>query len=158
MTRAKNEEPSAAREGGPERSEGSPSRGAEPDPEVPERAKRRLFSAEYKERIVREAEASRATGAWGEVGALLRREGLYSSQLTLWRRQLHEHGVQGLAEKKRGPTAKAKPSAREQELEREKKRLEKKLAKAELIIEFQKKVHGLLGIPLKSLKLDEDDS
>jgi len=155
VTRAKNEEPSAPREGGPERSGGSPSRGAEPDPEVPERAKRRLFSAEYKERIVREAEASRAAG---EIGALLRREGLYSSQLTDWRRQLREHGVHGMAEKKRGPAAKAKPSAREQELEREKKRLEKKLAKAELIIEFQKKVHGLLGIPLKSLELDEDDS
>ena len=122
---------------------------------MPERAHRRQFSAEYKERIVREADACRASG---EVGALLRREGLYSSHLVGWRRQLREHGVHGLARRKRGPAAKAKPSARELQLEREKKKLEKKLAKAELIIEFQKKVHGLLGIPLKSLELDEDDS
>ena len=104
---------------------------------------------------MREADACRAPG---EVGALLRREGLYSSNLVAWRRQLREHGVRGLARKKRGPEAREKPSAREIQLEREKKKLEKKLAKAELIIEFQKKVHGLLGIPLKSRELDEDDS
>jgi transposase-like protein len=134
---------------------GAASEEAEPDPEVPERARRRQFTAEYKERIVREADACRASG---EVGALLRREGLYSSHLVSWRRQLRENGVRGLASKKRGPAAKEKPSARELQLEREKKKLEKKLAKAELIIEFQKKVHGLLGIPLKSHELDEDDS
>ncbi len=134
---------------------GAPSRGAEPDPEVPERARRRQFTAEYKERIVREADACRAPG---EVGALLRREALYSSHLVAWRRQLREHGVRGLARKKRGPVAEAKPSARELQLEREKKKLEKKLAKAELIIAFQKKVHELLGIPLKSHEFEEDDS
>lgn len=75
-----------------------------------------------------------------------------------WRKRLREHGVRGHAARKRGPTAKEKPSVRELQLEREKRQLEKKLAKAELIIEFQKKVHGLLGIPLKSLELDEDDS
>ena len=155
MTRQERQESAAPREGGPERSGGAPSRGAEPDPEVPERAQRRQFTAEFKERIVREADACRAPG---EIGALLRREGLYSSHLVAWRRQLREHGVRGLARKKRGPAAKAKASAREQALEREKKKLEKKLAKAELIIAFQKKVHGLLGIPLKSLELDEDDS
>jgi transposase-like protein len=122
---------------------------------VPERARRRQFTAEYKERIVREADGAREPG---EVGALLRREGLYSSHLTAWRKQMREHGTQGLAGKRRGPTPKPKPSARELQLEREKKKLEKKLAKAELIIEFQKKVHGLLGIPLKSRELDEDDS
>ena len=104
---------------------------------------------------MREADACRAPG---EIGALLRREGLYSSHLVAWRRQLREHGVRGLARKKRGPETKAKPSARELELEREKKKLEKKLAKAELIIAFQKKVHELLGIPLKSHELEEDDS
>jgi transposase-like protein len=138
-----------------ERRVGAPSGETEPDPEVPERARRRQFTAEYKERIVREADACRASG---EIGALLRREGLYSSNLVAWRRQLREHGVQGLARKKRGPATKERPSAREQQLEREKKALEKKLAKAELIIEFQKKVHALLGIPLKSHELDEDDS
>ena len=104
---------------------------------------------------MREADACRAPG---EVGALLRREALYSSHLVAWRRQLREHGVRGLARKKRGPVAEAKPSARELQLEREKKKLEKKLAKAELIIAFQKKVHELLGIPLKSRELEEDDS
>jgi putative transposase len=73
------------------------------------------------ERIVREADACRAPG---EVGALLRREALYSSHLTAWRRQLREHGVRGLARRKRGPAAEAKPSARELQLEREKKKLE----------------------------------
>jgi transposase-like protein len=122
---------------------------------VPERARRRQFTAEYKERVVREADACREPGA---VGALLRREGLYSSHLTAWRKQMREHGVRGLAVKKRGPAGKPKLSARELQLEREKRQLEKKLAKAELIIEFQKKVHELLGIPLKHHGLDEDDS
>ena len=134
---------------------GGVSPGAAPDPEVPARAQRRRFSAAYKLRIVQEADGCSRSG---EVGALLRREGLYSSHLVTWRRQLREHGVRGLASKKRGPAAKEKPSARELQLEREKKKLEKKLAKAELIIAFQKKVHGLLGIPLKSHELDEDDS
>ena len=117
MTGQRREEPSAPREGGPERSGGAPSRGAELDPEVPERAQRRQFTAEYKERIVREADACRASG---EIGALLRREGLYSSHLVGWRRQLREHGVHGLAQRKRGPAGKVKPSARELQLEREK--------------------------------------
>ena len=123
--------------------------------EVVAKASRRRFTQAYKRKIVRAADDCKTPGA---VGALLRREGLYSSHLVAWRRQLREHGVHGLAGKKRGPTAKAKPSARELQLEREKKALEKKLAKAELIIEFQKKVHALLEIPLKSHELDEDDS
>jgi transposase-like protein len=142
------------RYGVPERSEGIPSRRAEPDPQVAEHAKRRRFTAEYKERIVREAERCSEPGA---VGALLRREGLYSSHLVAWRRQLRAHGVEGLAGKRRGPAARPKPSAREVQLEREKRQLEKRLAKAEAVIEFQKKVHGLLGIPLKHLEPDEDD-
>lgn len=142
------------RAGSPERSGGLPARGGEPDPEVLERATRRVFSAEYKERIVREADACTEPGA---VGALLRREGLYSSHLAAWRKQLRSHGVRGLAAKKRGPAPKPKPSARELQLEREKRALEKRLAKAEAIIDFQKKVHGLLGIPLKNLEPDEED-
>ena len=145
---------STPRAGSPERSGGLPARGSEPDPEVVERATRRQFTAEYKERIVREADACKESG---EIGALLRREGLYSSHLTAWRKQLRAHGVRGLAAKKRGPQSKPKPSARETQLEREKRDLEKRLAKAEAIIAFQKKVHGLLGIPLKNLELDEDD-
>lgn len=144
----------ARRAGSPERSEGLPARPAEPDPEVVERPKRRLFSVEYKERIVREVDACSEPGA---IGALLRREGLYSSHLVAWRKQLRLHGTRGLAAKRRGPAPKPKPSAREIQLEREKRQLEKRLAKAEAVIEFQKKVHGLLGIPLKSLELDEGD-
>ena len=142
------------REGRPERSSGLPSRGAEPNPEVVERATRRRFSAEYKAKIVREAQTCRESG---EVGALLRREGLYASHLTAWRKQLRQHGVDGLAGKKRGPVPKSKPSAREIQLEREKRKLEKRLAKAEAIIAFQKKVHEILGIPLKELPSEEED-
>lgn len=144
----------APREGSPERSGGVPSRGAEPDPEVIERAKRRQFTAEYKASVVREAGACKEPGA---IGALLRREGLYASHLTAWRKQLRLHGVRGLAGKKRGPAPEPKPSTREIQLERQNRQLEKRLAKAEAIIAFQKKVHELLGIPLKNLELDEDE-
>jgi transposase-like protein len=142
---------SAPRAEGPERSDGTAARGAEPDPQVPVR---RRFSAEFKAAIVAEAERCRDPGA---IGALLRREGLYSSHLAAWRQQLRRGGVEGLKRRKRGPAPKPRPSAREIALERETRRLRKKLAKAELIIDFQKKVHGLLGIPLKSLPAGEDD-
>jgi len=154
MTGDRFEAAAAPPEGSPDRSGGFPSGGAEPDPQVVERASRRRFPAQYKERIVREAGRCREPG---EVGVLLRREGLYSSHLWAWRKQLREHGVQALKAKQRGPTSKPKPSAREIQLEAEKRRLEKRLAKAEAIIEYQKKVHALLGIPLKSHGLDEAD-
>jgi len=150
-----NSPPSAPRWGNSERSGEIPQRGALPDPEVVARAKRRTFTAEYKARVVHEAE--RCTKP-GEIGALLRREGLHSSHLAAWRRDVRSHGVQGLAAKRRGPAPKPKPSAREVELERRARKLEKELAKAKAIIEFQKKVHELLGIPLKQHDLDEDDS
>ena len=110
-----------------------------PDPEVPEKAVRRKFTAAYKLRILKEAES--CTGK-GEIGALLRREGLYSSSLTSWRRQVN----QGLIPKKRGPvTQKANPLVRRTvELEKENARLTHKLKQAELIIEVQKKVAELL--------------
>ena len=142
------------REGQPERSVGRPSRG-ESDPEVVPRATRRRFTAKYKAAILREAE--RCTGS-GSLGAMLRREGLYSSHLANWRKQEAAQGQAGLTPKRRGPKPKPQPSAREKQLEREKRALEKRLAKAELIIEFQKKVHALLGIPLSSPERDEDDS
>jgi transposase-like protein len=144
----------APRDGIPERSGGIPSRGAEPEPEVLERPRRRRFTAEYKARIVREADAC---GEAGAIGALLRREGLYSSHLAEWRKRLGQHGARGLEPKKRGPAPQPKPSARELELERENRALHKRLAKAQAMIEFQKKVHGLLEIPLKNLGLDETD-
>lgn len=145
----------ADRDGVPERSVGSPSRSPAPDPEVSARPTRRRFSAEYKARIVHDADACTKPG---EIGALLRREGLHSSHLAIWRRDLRAHGVEGVAAKRRGPAPKPKPSAREVELERANRKLEKKLAKAEAIIAFQKKVHEILGIPLKDHGLDEDDS
>jgi transposase-like protein len=110
-----------------------------PDPEVPEKTVRRKFTAAYKLRILKEADS--CTGH-GQIGALLRREGLYSPSLTSWRRQVN----QGLIPKKRGPvTQKADPSIRRTlELERENARLTHKLKQAELIIEVQKKVAELL--------------
>jgi transposase len=143
------------REGRSERSGDRPSRGRDADPEVVARPTRRRFTAEYKARIVREAEVCSGDG---DIGALLRREGLYSSLLTTWRREFAKHGERGLAAKRRGPAPKPKPSAREIELERRTRKLEKELAKAKLVIEFQKKVHEVLGIPLKHHGLDEDDS
>jgi transposase-like protein len=145
---------SAPRAESPERSGGRSARGADPDPEVLARSKRRRFTAEYKARIVAEAERMRAAG---EIGAMLRREGLFSSQLAAGRAGLARHGVEGLAARKRGPAPKPKPSTREVQLEREKRKLEKDLAKAKAIIAFQKKVHELLGIPLKNHELEEDD-
>ena len=142
-------------EGQPERSGGRPSRGGAPDPEVVSRPTRRRFTAEYKASILREAEACTASGS---MGALLRREGLYSSHLANWRKQEAAHGRAGLAPKRRGPKPTPQPSAREQQLERENRKLEKRLAKAEAIIAFQKRVHALLGIPLSDPETDEDVS
>lgn len=110
-----------------------------PDPEVPEKTVRRKFTAAYKLRILKEAQSCTRPG---EIGALLRREGLYSSNLTSWRRQVN----QGLIPKKRGPVAqKADPYIRRNaELERENAKLTHKLKQAELIIDVQKKVAELL--------------
>jgi len=112
---------------------------AVPDPEVPEKTARRKFTAAYKLRILKEAESCTELG---QVGALLRREGLYASSLTLWRRQV----AQGLVPKKRGPVAqKADPHVRRiAELERQNEKLAHKLKQAELIIDVQKKVAELL--------------
>jgi transposase-like protein len=120
---------------------------------VEAKAKRRRFTAEYKLRILREVD--RAKGS-GEMGAILRREGLYSSLLTQWRRDRDRVAKAGLAARKRGPKRKVE-DPRIKQLEREKQRLERKLEKAEAIIAFQKKVAELLGIPLKSLDSDEND-
>ena len=121
-----------------------------PDPEVRERPVRRHFSAEYKLRIVEEAE--RAT-APGDIGSLLRREGLYSSHLTEWRR-LHRAGaLQALAR----PRGRPRPNPLQAEVERLTRRtarLEADLARAHKVIEIQGKVSELLGIPLAR---SEDD-
>jgi transposase-like protein len=114
------------------------------NPEVPEKAKRRRFDAAYKLRVLEEAERCSEPG---QVGELLRREGLYSSHLTTWRKQRDEGALQGLGSKKRGRKPKRKdPMALEVErLRRENQRLSERLRQAETIIEVQKKVSEMLG-------------
>ena len=121
----------------------------QPQNEVTPKAKRRRFSAQYKLRILEEND--RCTQP-GQIGALLRREGLYSSNLTSWRRQRDQGQIGALSPKKRGPKP-APDAAMVRELTRlreQNQRLEHKLKKAELIIEVQKKVSALLGLDLIS--------
>lgn len=115
-----------------------------PTPEAVPKAKRRTFTTEYKRRIIREADQCHKAG---QVGALLRREGLYSSHLTDWRRQAAAGQLATGVKSKRGP--KPKHSAEQKEnarLRRENERLEKRLAQAQLIIAAQKKVAELLDL------------
>lgn len=127
-----------------------------PDPEVPAKAKRRQFTAEYKRSILDEAEACRDQGA---IGALLRREGLYSSHLTAWRRQREQGEREALAPKKRGRKPTANPLADEnQRLRAQNARLSRRLEQAELIIDVQKKVSALLGISLPEVKSGKENS
>jgi transposase-like protein len=126
-----------------------------PNPEVLDKPKRRRFSASYKAGIVQEADRCREPG---QIGALLRREGLYSSQLTEWRKQYRASARAGLQEKRRG--RKPKQSALEKENERlrkENKRLEERLDQAETIIDIQKKISKILGIKQPPLEIEEDD-
>jgi transposase len=118
-----------------------------PNPEVVADAKRRTFALEYKMRILAEADAAKDQP--GAVGALLRREGLYSSHLTTWRKE-REAGVRrALTPKTRGPKPKLDPQQEQiRRLRRENEKLTEALRKAELIIEVQKKVGTLLGWPL----------
>jgi transposase len=114
-----------------------------PDPEVMVKAQRRRFTAEYKQRILQEADAGMQHG---EISALLRREGLYSSHLNTWRQQRARGELQGLRPAQRG--RKADPQAAEiVRLQRETERLQAQLVRAELIIDVQKKVSQLLGLP-----------
>jgi len=118
-----------------------------PDPAVAEKPVRRRFTATYKIRILQEAD--RCTQS-GQLGALLRREGLYSSHLTNWRRQRDAVTLAGLAPKRRGrnPAANAPLIAESERLKRENERLTEKLRQAETIIEIQKKLCEILEIPL----------
>lgn len=121
-----------------------------PGAEVSDRATRRRFSAKYKLEIVQEADRCDKPG---QIGALLRREGLYSSQLAAWRNLRDAGALHGLSDKKRGPKPPPKnPQAQEmKQMQKQIARLEKKLARAEAIIDFQKKVHALLGSPLEEM-------
>ena len=125
-----------------------------PDPEVPEKAVHRRFTAEYKLNILQQAEACR--GEEG-IGALLRREGLYSSHLTTWRRQREIGMLSGLSPKRRGRKASARNPLQPEvdRLRKETDRLQKRLKQAELIIEVQKKISQMLGIPLETSEKGE---
>ena len=118
-----------------------------PETEVTEKAKRRRYTAEHKVRVLREADACKKAG---ELGALLRREGLYSSHLTSWRAQATRGELAGLEPKKRGPKPKAVDPRDKQlaALERENAKLKCRLEHAEAIIAVQEKVSQLLGISL----------
>jgi transposase-like protein len=116
-----------------------------PDPEVPEKTHRRRFTAKYKLDILKKVDACTQPG---ELGALLRREGLYSSNLATWRRQRDQGLLDAMSPKKRGRKKIEKnPLSKEvANLQRENERLRLKLKKAETIIEFQKKISEMLGI------------
>jgi transposase-like protein len=123
-----------------------------PDPEVPEKKLRRKFTAKYKLRILDEADTCTKPG---QMGTLLRREGLYSSNLATWRHQRKEGLLNAMTPKKRGRKKKQKNPLAEKvaQLEKQNHRLTNKLKQAELIIEAQKKMSEILGI---TQNLDED--
>lgn len=124
-----------------------------PDPEVVAQAKRRRFTAEYKQRILTAADQAKGSGG---IGALLRREGLYSSLLSTWRRERDAGALQALAPQQRGPKSKRDPVAEEnQHLRRETQRLTEELRKAEIVIDIQKKVATLLGRPISTAEPKE---
>ena len=132
-----------------ERNEAAPAAvGAErPNPEVVAGAKRRSFTAEYKQRIL--AEADRAKDTAGGIGALLRREGLYSSHLVTWRQERAAGILHALTPQRRGPKSKRSVLGDEnQKLRRENQQLSEELRKAEIVIDIQKKVAALLGRPI----------
>lgn len=124
---------------------------AMPNTEVVAKAKRKRFTAAEKLRILREVEACRGSG---EIGALLRREGIYSSYLTTWRKQRELGELDGLSPHKRGP--KPNPEALElAKLRREHERLQERMRRAELIIDVQKKVARMLGETIETPELDD---
>lgn len=117
-----------------------------PNPEVLVRAKRRTYTGDFKQQVLAEADAARGSG---EIGAVLRRHGLYSSHLTKWRQERKSGIIDGLAPQKRGPKPKTNPLTSEiQKLQRDNERLTERLRKAEIVIDVQKKVAMLLGIPI----------
>jgi transposase len=124
---------------------------------VTSKAKRRLFTADYKRKVLQEADACTEAG---QIGALLRREGLYSSHLTTWRQARERGELQGLAPRKRGPKAQEpNPLARELAAkEREIARLKAENAKLQLICDVQKKVSLLLGVTLPTIPEDDEST
>src|ERR1035437_1495786 len=126
-----------------------------PDSEVIARPHRRRFSAEYKLSIIEQADSAQDAGGGG---ALLRREGLYSSHLAPWRQQRKQGEFDALTAKKRCPKVVVSPLVKENRaLQAVNARLTKKLKNAELIIEVQKKVAALLGNPIPNIQIDEEN-
>ena len=122
-----------------------------PPTEVRPKGKRRTFSAEFKRAILAEVDACTKPGA---IGAVLRREGLFSSHLVEWRAVRARGELDALAPKKRGPDAAPAPDARAREIEELKRQLAKatiRAERAEALIDIQKKVAALLGMPLEDL-------
>ena len=152
----------ATERGEPERSGGEPNGVANnrapdpgvPNPEVLAKPKRRRFTAAYKARIVEEASTCTEPG---QIGALLRREGLYFSALNLWRKQYQSGALKGLKDNKRGRKQVNDPRDKELErLRRDNQRLTQKLEQAELIIDIQKKVSAILGNPIETPESDKN--
>ena len=138
-----------------ERTPASGERPPLPDSEVIARPQRRRFTAEYKRSILRQADACQNGG---DIGALLRREALYSSHLSTWRQQRQRGELEALAPKKRGAKVVVSPLVVEnRKLLVANARLTKKLKNAELIIAVQKKVAALLGNPIPNIQIDEEN-
>lgn len=116
-----------------------------PDPEVVPKAQRRRFSASYKLKILEEVDNDSS-----QVGAILRREGLYSSHLSEWRKQ-RRHGALDALDKKRGRKGKSTEQAEVERLQRDNARLQRELAKARVLIDAQKKLAEILGVQLPKL-------
>lgn len=125
-----------------------------PETEVTAKASRRRFTGRYKLKILAEADACTEQG---QIGQLLRREGLYSSHLTKWRKQRDDGQMAGLSSKRRGRKPKDKNPLTDENtrLQRENQQLKEKLRKAELIIDVQKKVAEILGNPIDQKAIDE---
>lgn len=123
------------------------------DPEVVERPVRRRFTAKYKRQIVEEAESHREDGG---IGALLRREGLYFSQLSSWRKQYRE-GTLGSERRGRSPSPSKELRKRNKQLERENACLRRQLDEARVIVGFQKKACEIMGISLQNPQSNESE-
>ena len=125
-----------------------------PGPEVLPRAKRRQYSAEYKLRILEEVDGCTQRG---QIGAILRREGLYSSHLSTWRQQRILGQLEGLSPKKRGRKLQDPAIEEAARLRRENERLRARLEQAEMIIDVQKKLSQLLGLTPDESEMDESE-
>jgi transposase-like protein len=126
-----------------------------PDPQVLEHPERRRFTVDYKARIVREADACTEHG---QIGALLRREGLYSGQLSTWRKIYRNGALAALKDDKRGRKQLKHPLEKENEkLKKDNVRLERRLSQAEAVIDIQKKLSEILGVPLTGIANEGDE-